>query len=61
MTNLSARLCGEAKGGQTLVSAEAARHAQTASLRAVTPLQLKGFKEPVIAYEAIGAANSSSA
>ncbi|MBK6908732.1 MAG: response regulator [Rhodocyclaceae bacterium] len=53
VTNLSARLCGEAKGGQTLVSAEAARNAPAACLRAVTPLPLKGFKEPVTAYEVI--------
>ena len=51
VTNLAARLCGEAKGGQTLVSEVAARHARTGLLRQVEPLKLKGFKGLVTAFE----------
>jgi class 3 adenylate cyclase len=51
VTNLAARLCGEARGGQTLVSAVAAGRAKAGLLRPVEPLKLKGFKEPVVAFE----------
>jgi adenylate cyclase len=51
VTNLAARLCSEAKGGQTLVSETAAQHAQSGLLRPVEPLKLKGFRDLVVAFE----------
>lgn len=51
-TNLAARLCGEAKGGQTLVSDTVARNAPEAvALQPVPALTLKGFTHPVAAFE----------
>jgi len=51
VTNLASRLCSEARGGQTLVSESAARNARPGLLRPVEPLKLKGFKDPVAAFE----------
>ncbi|HXG50354.1 MAG TPA: hypothetical protein VNN77_02990 [candidate division Zixibacteria bacterium] len=51
VTNLAARLCGEAKGGQiltnrkTLVRIEYAVHAE-----AVGEFELKGFNRPIAAF-----------
>jgi class 3 adenylate cyclase len=55
VTNLAARLCGEARGGQILVSANiaertAARHAT----QALPPVTLKGFPQPVAVAEVVG-------
>ena len=52
VTNLAARLCGEAAGGQILVSEVVARETQTTtSLRSVGELTLKGFAHPQAAFE----------
>jgi class 3 adenylate cyclase/CheY-like chemotaxis protein len=53
VTNLAARLCAEAKGGMTLVSALAATSAGELATRRVGELTLKGFSAPVAAYELI--------
>lgn len=51
VTNLAARLCGEAKGGQVLMSAPVARSIG-ASVNIVSAglLTLKGFPDPVEAF-----------
>jgi CheY-like chemotaxis protein len=54
VTNLAARLCGEAKGGTTLLSVLAAASAGELTTRQVGDLVLKGFSAPVAAYELIG-------
>lgn len=41
VTNLSARLCGEARGGQTLISEVATRNARPGQLQSVEPVKLK--------------------
>ena len=52
VTNLAARLCGEAGGGQILVCPTVAgRAAASASVHPVGPLWLKGFAQPVAAFE----------
>ncbi len=55
VTNLAARLCGEARPGQTLISRRVL--AQTDHLinaRPVGELVLKGFGKPIVAFELIG-------
>ncbi|MHB9007031.1 MAG: adenylate/guanylate cyclase domain-containing protein [Limisphaerales bacterium] len=50
--NLAARLCAQASPGQVLVDAATrARLADPAELVAIPPLRLKGFAEPVAAWE----------
>ena len=55
MTNLASRLCGEAKGGQVLVSGRIATilegqiHAEP-----VGELELKGIARPVAAFNVSG-------
>ena len=52
VTNLAARLCAEAQGGQILVSAQAARNAQgSAAMRSAGEVVLKGFAAPVEVFE----------
>jgi class 3 adenylate cyclase len=55
VTNLSARLCAEARDGQILVSQQV--HAETEALvesREVGPLSLKGFAKPVVVHDVLG-------
>ena len=55
VTNLAARLCGEAKGGQILVSPRVAGAAEDAiDLEPVGTLTLKGFLKPVEAFNVVG-------
>jgi len=54
VTNLAARLCGEAKGGQILLSAEVAQASQAGiAVEAVAALTLKGFASPVQTYQVV--------
>jgi len=60
VTNLAARLCGEAKGGQTLISHRV--HGFVSDLVQTEPvgeLQLKGFHRPMPAYAVHGLATVS--
>jgi adenylate cyclase len=55
VTNLAARLCGEAKGGQILVHQRVATTVEDlADLEAIGPLTLKGLVRPVSAFNVIG-------
>src|SRR5919197_4318793 len=55
VTNLAARLCGEAAGGQILVSQRVcAAVEEVAELEAVGGLTLKGFHRPVAAFNVVG-------
>jgi adenylate cyclase len=55
VTNLAARLCGEAAGGQILISQRVqGRVAHFASTEQIGPLALKGFHRPVMAYAVQG-------
>jgi len=59
VVNLAARLCGEAKGGETLVD----RRAQAGldgrfRFESLDPLALKGFERPVPAFRLVGPAAS---
>jgi adenylate cyclase len=55
VTNLAARLCGEAKGGQILVSARVAGVLEEQlELEEVGRLTLKGFLRPVPTFSALG-------
>jgi len=55
VTNLAARLCGEAKGGQILVSSRvAAALEELIDLEEVGTLTLKGFLKPVPTFNALG-------
>ena len=55
VTNLAARLCGEAKPGQILVSQRLAGAAEEmAQVEPVGELSLKGFHRPVPAFSVIG-------
>jgi class 3 adenylate cyclase len=55
VTNLAARLCGEAKGGDILVSARlAAELEQLGDTEELAPLTLKGFARPVLALRVAG-------
>ena len=54
VTNLAARLCGEAKPGQTLISQRVlASVEELAEIEPVGELLLKGFLKPVLAYNVI--------
>ena len=54
MTNLAARLCGEAQPGQTLISQRVLASVEDiAEVEPVGELQLKGFLKPVSAYNLI--------
>ena len=54
VTNLAARLCGEAKPGQTLISTRVLSSVEDlAKVEPVGELQLKGFLKPVPAYNVI--------
>ena len=62
VTNLAARLCGEARAGQTLVSQRVAAAADAlARLAPVGELLLKGFTRPVRAFELAGLLGSAAA
>jgi adenylate cyclase len=55
VTNLAARLCGEAKGGQILVSSRVAGVLEEMiELEEVGTLTLKGFVRPVPTFKALG-------
>ncbi|MBI4589175.1 MAG: response regulator [Candidatus Rokubacteria bacterium] len=55
VTNLAARLCGEAHGGQILVSSKVAAAAENlVDAEEVGPLALKGFLKPVPAFNVLG-------
>src|SRR6185436_2909265 len=55
VTNLAARLCGEAQPGQILVSRRVYAGAESLiESTSVPPLQLKGFQRPVQAWAVIG-------
>jgi len=55
VTNLSARLCGEAVAGQILVTQRVLTGAgDVAVSRAVGPLELRGFSRAVEAHEILG-------
>ena len=52
VTNLAARLCSEARGGQILVAQKAAANAGTTiPMRAAGEVMLKGFAGPVEIFE----------
>jgi class 3 adenylate cyclase len=54
VTNLAARLCGEAKPGQTLISQRVLASVEDfAEVEPVGELQLKGFLKPVPAYNVV--------
>ena len=56
VVNLAARLCGEAKGGQTLVDRRAGAALEDRfALEPLEPLTLKGFEKPVAAFRLTGA------
>ena len=56
VTNLAARLCGEAKPGQILVSQRVLGTAEEiGEVEAVGELTLKGFQRPVKAYNIVSA------
>jgi adenylate cyclase len=60
VTNLAARLCGEAKPGQILVSQRVLGSAEEiAELEAFGELTLKGFQRPVKAYNVVGVKGDS--
>ena len=51
VTNLAARLCGEAKGGETLIAPRVVAALEDAfAVEALPELTLKGFHRPVAAY-----------
>ncbi len=55
VTNLAARLCAEARGGQILTSQRTLQLiADRVEARAVGALALRGFTEPVLAYDIVG-------
>ena len=55
VTKLAARLCGEAKGNQILVSLRVAGEAEDMiETEEVGPLVLKGFQKPVPAFSVLG-------
>jgi class 3 adenylate cyclase len=55
VTNLASRLCGEAKGGQILVSSRVAGAAdELADLDEIGALTLKGLSRPVPTFNVIG-------
>ena len=62
VTNLAARLCGEAKGGQILVHQRvAAQIEELVEAESLGPLTLKGLLRPVPVFGIIGLRNRASA
>lgn len=60
MTNLAARLCGEAKGEQILVSLRVAGEVEDMiETEEVGPLTLKGFHKPISAFNVLGVKSSA--
>ena len=60
VTNLAARLCGEARSGQILVSSRVATTVEELiETAAIGPLPLKGFLKPVPAYDVLGLREAS--
>jgi class 3 adenylate cyclase len=60
VTNLAARLCGEAKGGQILVSSRVAGAVEElADLEEVATMTLKGFLRPVPTFNVVGLKTSA--
>jgi adenylate cyclase len=56
VTNLAARLCGEARAGQTLISQRVLASVENlVEVEALGELQLKGFLKPVPAYNVVRA------
>src|ERR1017187_10322865 len=54
VVNLASRLCSQALGGQILLSARAyATVTDLVSVESVGPLELKGFHDPVKAYNVV--------
>ena len=54
MTNLAARLCGEAKGGEIIVSTRLAAELESiAETEELAPLSLEGFARPVTALKLV--------
>lgn len=61
-TNLAARLCSAAKGGQILISQRTQFFVEAVvDLEEIGALQVKGFSGPVVAYNALGLKTSSRA
>ncbi len=55
VSNLASRLCGEALGGQILVSQRVYGAIQSfANAQSVGDLELKGFRSPMAAYSVLG-------
>ena len=55
VTNLAARLCGEAKGGQILIDKKTlSKMNELLQVEALDDLQLKGFTRPVPAFNILG-------
>ena len=55
VTNLAARLCGEAAGGQILISQRVQTSvAEFASTKLIGDLELKGFRRPTTTYAVVG-------
>jgi class 3 adenylate cyclase len=60
VTNLAARLCGEATGGQILISARlAATVEDLIEAEAVGPLSLKGLARPILTWSVLGLKSSA--
>jgi class 3 adenylate cyclase len=56
VANLASRLCGEARGGEIILSARAAAALpESFKMEPVGPLTLKGFRDPVEAFRLSGA------
>ena len=61
VTNLAARLCGEAKGGEILASARLAAELEgLAATESLAPLTLKGFARPVPALRILRLTSSAA-
>jgi class 3 adenylate cyclase/CheY-like chemotaxis protein len=62
VTNLAARLCGEARSGQILVSSRVATAVEgLIEAEAIGPLALKGLLKPVSTFSVLGLKGSSGA
>ncbi len=62
VTNLAARLCAEAAGGQILISQRVfASISDVATAESVGELTLKGFHKPMMAYRVVGLSQALSA
>jgi class 3 adenylate cyclase len=61
VTNLAARLCGEAKGGQILVQQRVcAAVEELAEVEPVGELSLRGFTKPVAAFNVVALRQAES-